>query len=748
MGYFGRSGVLVLSLADKEQENKQAQSCAAYQGAANDGHPLGTGLTGLGQVKAVGVHDGQGAQGVGGAGVLVVVKHVDLVAVNGGGSGQQNGMLCCLGNVGQTQIQAAVKAVAGIVLDNAQDIVAVNGAGTVSVFLCGNDNSDIVLEQSVAVSGLQLGDDVGVRLQALDNQMALLIVPGHGVHGGGGGFLGGVAGDVPNTFGLIQLCCDVILVGFVVDFEQNVIEQFLIILAVGEGLDQVDAVGVNVSVVNQGIVELGGSTAPGQDDFVGVAFVTEHNRFVAVHDGCVSNAHGVVGVASIGGNTAVDVACGSCGGIDLCQTSSGHGDGHGGGTVSVLELGYGELCGSVGGQPGSNQICRLAVSVGEEFNLHGDGRIVGQATGQDILEGVDADSGGGRSDGGQGGQNLVLNNVAGGCGSVVIIAVGDVSGGTAVGAGVLLGLTNGLVQGHDATLVLGVDGNVVQPLVAAVSNLGVIAVGAVAAAVNGGHGQGNEEGVGSGSDHFGDLGLDQQVQTDGKAVSMGVTLAIGQGHCSTAVALDIGLQSVLDTGGIVQQSGLHSVDQGIRHEVQNGTVVRIGVCIAIISVQANGSQQSGSLGCVKAVQNLGDVHVFFDFGVGGDLCDFQVGVLNTLNGVAIGSSVAGQVTDVISIALTDGASQDVVDVAIVLAGGNVAVCAPHAVLCGIGEVILVDVELTQCLGIDGGFFHGGSAGRHNCEAAQDADDHQHCENAIELGFHGNLNSFPCYVFYS
>ena len=95
------------------------------------------------------------------------------------------------------------------------------------------------------------------------------------------------------------------------------------------------------------------------------------------------------------------------------------------------------------------------------------------------------------------------------------IAVGDIVSGALVLAGVVYVLTQGLLQGGNAGQVLGVDGNVVDPAGAAVGSIG---------AVNGGHGDRNEEGVAGGGDHLGNLGLNDQVQAQIKVLGLGLAV--------------------------------------------------------------------------------------------------------------------------------------------------------------------------------------------------------------------------------
>ena len=60
---------------------------------------------------------------------------------------------------------------------------------------------------------------------------------------------------------------------------------------------------------------------------------------------------------------------------------------------------------------------------------------------------------------------------------------------------------------------ISVDDHIVVPCSTAILGSGIVIAG------DGGHGQGNEEGIGGGSNHFGDLGFYQQIQTYGQIFS-------------------------------------------------------------------------------------------------------------------------------------------------------------------------------------------------------------------------------------
>ena len=128
----------------------------------------GTMVTGFGQVKATGVHNGQGSFGVLAA---VVLQHIDSFAVNGCGSGQQVVLQMDLGHILQIAGIIDDGGIPRVILDQTQNIGFIDVA-QFSGFLLGNDDFDIVLQQSVAIIGADLGDGVSVIFQTLDDDLA------------------------------------------------------------------------------------------------------------------------------------------------------------------------------------------------------------------------------------------------------------------------------------------------------------------------------------------------------------------------------------------------------------------------------------------------------------------------------------------------------------------------------------------------------------------------------------------------
>ena len=285
---------------------------------------------------------------------------------------------------------------------------------------------------------------------------------------GGISLVGHVVDHIVDALFLVQLSLDKVAVGIVLHDE---LDLGVVAVAVGEQLGQLHGVGEDMGIIDQGIEVLLGGTLPDQDDLIGVAGVAVDHGVVGVHGGLVGDADGAVGVA---GEQGVSIGVDTVVGVDLLQTGLGHGDGHD--RLICLGLGIGDGEQTVRLIPGIQQIG--AGGVGEELDDH-ILLVVGQTGGQDIDEGVLRQVGGLGGDGRQGGDQLVVDHIAVGGGAGVGVAVGDIVGGAVVLAGVVLVLTQGLLQGGDAGGILGIDGNVVDPAGAAVGGVG---------AVNGGHG--------------------------------------------------------------------------------------------------------------------------------------------------------------------------------------------------------------------------------------------------------------------
>ena len=523
------------------------------------------------------------------------------------------------------------------------------------------------------------------------------------------GLVGGVAGDIVDALVLVQFSNNKVIVGIVVDDELDVGE---VTLAVREQLGQLDTVGENVCIVNESIVVAGVGTLPGQNHIVGVALVTEDHRVVRVHGSLIGDAQGAVRVTGVD-HVGTGINC--LGTVNLGQTSGGHLDGHnrltsGGSPVSHREVAVSLL-------PGGNQIG--AGFIGEEFQNH-IVLVVGQTLAQSIDEGVAGQVGGFGSDAGQSGDNLVIDHIACRSGAGMSIAIGDVSAGTIILAGVVNVLTQSLLQLGNASEVLREGGHIIDPAGAAIGGIG---------AVDGGHGQGYQERIGGGYDHFGNCSFHAQVQTQLQIDGFGFAVSIGRSHLDAAVSSHVLFQCVLDSGGVCFQACSQCIDQHITLvEILGGIqLVSIGIPFSAV-LQTQSLQEICTLHLVDAIQD-------FDMVVGtaicgrltelDNICNFQVAELNTGNRIAEAAFAVAQIAGVICVTITGCADQSIVDILIVHTGGHIA-GVPGSVLLSIGQINFVNSQGAFLGKVDGGIgnlsrgnTHGETQAQQKCHTQGD-----------------------------
>ena len=573
--------------------------------------------------------------------------------------------------------------VTGVVLDQPHHIGLVDVADLHSLNL-GNHDLDVIPEQGVAVIGADFGGSVDIIFQTLDEHDTLAVSPGDGDEVSGFGLVGGMAGDIVDALGLVQLSDNKVVVGVVMDDEFNIPE---VTLAVGEQLGQLNAVGVDMGIIHQGVIVAGVGTLPGQNDLVGVTLVTEHQGVVGIHDGLIGDPQSAVGVAGVDhGGTGIN----SLGAVDLSQTSCGHLNGHDGLAFCSASVGDGEE--AIGLFPGGNQVG--AALVCEELQ-HNIVLLVGNTLAQSIDEGVAGQVGGLGGDAGQGGNDLIVNDITGGGGAGVGIAVRDVGGGAAVLAGIRNLLTQSLLQLRNAGEVLGEGSHIVDPASAAVGGIG---------AVDRGHGQAHQEGVDGGDNHLRHGGFHAQVQAKIQIGGLGLTVGIGGSQLHAAVVGHVLLQGILDGGGIGFQAGSQGVDENIGLIEILGFIQLVGIGIPLCTVfQSQCLQEVGSHGLVDPVQ---DFHVVVGAAVGGglgelnDVGHLQDAELDTLDGVTVALFAVAQVAGVVVVAVTVGTDEGVVHLLVVHAGGHIA-GVPDAVLLGIGQIHLVDGQGALTVKVDG-----------------------------------------------
>ena len=255
--------------------------------------------------------------------------------------------------------------------------------------------------------------------------------------------------------------------------------------------------------------------------------------------------------------------------------------------------------------------------------------------------------------------------------------------------GVLDVFPQGLFQRRNTGQILGIQGDIIEPAFAAIFCIG---------AVNGGHGDGYQEGVSGGSDHFGNLGFHQQIQTQLQIVRLGLAVGIGQGHCSTAICSNVVFHSGFNGGGIGFQTGCQSIDQhiGLIEILVFVQVVCIGIPLGTI-FQTQGLQEVSTLYLVDTVQNLHMVVgavISGGFGKLDDIRNPQIGKFLALDGLAVADFSIAQIRLVIIVTSPDSATQNVFDTFFVIAAGGHIGAVPDTVLFGVRNIVLVDGKRT------------------------------------------------------
>ena len=200
-----------LALGDKEERNTAGG--AENQERAADGERPRAVIAGLRQVKAAGIDHPQGRFCVGGA---VICQHGYGVAVHCCAGGQQVVFQMLLRHVLQVAGIVDDCGIPGVILKQTQHIRGVNVADF-SGFHLGNYHRNVILQKRVAVVGAHFRYGIGIVLQTLDHDFALVGVSGHGDEMGGVGLGFHMVCDVVNALGLVQLCLDKVAVGIVVN---------------------------------------------------------------------------------------------------------------------------------------------------------------------------------------------------------------------------------------------------------------------------------------------------------------------------------------------------------------------------------------------------------------------------------------------------------------------------------------------------------------------------------------------------
>ena len=194
-------------------------------------------VTGLRQVEATGVDHLQGSFCVVTA---VVGEHIHGVAVHSSGNGQQMMLQVYLGHILQVAGIVDDLSVAGIVLDETQDVAGID-ITQLGGFGGREDHFDGISQQHIAIIGTDFGHGVDVIFQTLDDDLAGIARGFNRDEVGSIGFVSYMVDHIVNTFLGIQLSLHIVAVGFVVDQELDLGE---VALTIAEQLGQFDAVGI------------------------------------------------------------------------------------------------------------------------------------------------------------------------------------------------------------------------------------------------------------------------------------------------------------------------------------------------------------------------------------------------------------------------------------------------------------------------------------------------------------------------
>ena len=222
-----------------------------------------------------------------------IFSHVHLVAIHGGRGGQQVMLQMLLGHILDLYAGCQNLRIPGIVLNQALHISAIDASELIGLGL-GDNDLNVIFQESVAIIGADFGCGVAVILHTLDDDLTGRASRFHRDKVGGYSFLGSMTDHIVHTLGLVQLGNDVVVVGIVVDQELNILE---VACAVREQLGQVNAIGVEVTIVHQSIKVVGIRAHPGQDYIVGVAGIVVDHGCIGIHGSLISDVQGAVGVS-------------------------------------------------------------------------------------------------------------------------------------------------------------------------------------------------------------------------------------------------------------------------------------------------------------------------------------------------------------------------------------------------------------------------------------------------------------------
>lgn len=232
---------LLFSSLEYKEEDKRGSAEAEDENAADSKRPCAV-FTGHRSLETLGVHDLQRSDCVLGTRIHLIVEHRDVVAVNRRRCSLVVMSELRLRDVREVQIEITVKTIARVILHDAECILIVNVARTVCIIDGRNRYVDVIFEERITVSRLELRPDVLVVFDALEDKLALFAIPIDRVHCCCGGFTGRMAGHIPDALSLIKLCNYIVAIGCVLRLKEDVIEHRLFFFAITKGLRDVNRV--------------------------------------------------------------------------------------------------------------------------------------------------------------------------------------------------------------------------------------------------------------------------------------------------------------------------------------------------------------------------------------------------------------------------------------------------------------------------------------------------------------------------
>ena len=282
------------------------------------------------------------------------------------------------------------------------------------------------------------------------------------------------------------------------------------------------------------------------------------------------------------------------------------------------------------------------------------------------------------------------------------IAVRDVVCGAVMLAGIGLRLAQRLFERRHAGFILGVNHDVVIPVVTVIRRCR----------------QGDEERRCRGSDVLRHVGLNDDVKALCKIGNGGMAVGVRLRHVDAAVAVDIGFQRVFRLALDGAELTGKAVDQRVAHKLQFVVIDAVGV----VTAQAERCKELlRAAGIRQGIQHHILIAGRLLLRVGHDVRHLGVGVDDALQGIR---------------------RKRFFHRAVVLAGGYKRRIRQHAVLVGRREIVLVELEGRRAIRIDCRLRYGCGRSRHRTKAHCDGQ-HNRAQPRKSLHFLHDLLTLLC-----